>query len=58
MTTETYYPSSMHLGFQYWPRSKTEKHAGVGWARSWSRTCLNAFTTSAFWTPTDMVYEG
>jgi hypothetical protein len=29
--TETYYPSYMHLGFHYWPTSKTEKHVGVGW---------------------------
>jgi hypothetical protein len=35
--TETFYPSNMHLGFQYWPRSKTEKHAGGGLGRELRR---------------------
>jgi hypothetical protein len=56
--TETYYPSYMHLGFQYWPRSKTEKHAGVGWGANFVENLSQGFhDVGLLWTPTDMVYE-
>ncbi len=56
--TETYYPSYMHLGFQYWPKSKTEKHAGVGWGANFVENLSQSFhDVGLLWTPTDMVYE-
>lgn len=56
--TETFYPSYMHLGFQYWPTSKTEKHAGVGWGANFTENLSQGFhDVGLLWTPTDMVYE-
>jgi beta-glucanase (GH16 family) len=56
--TETFYPSYMHLGFQYWPRSKTEKHAGVGWGANFVENLAAGFhDVGLLWTPTDMIYE-
>jgi hypothetical protein len=28
---EAHYPSYIHIGLQYWPHNKIEKHAGMGW---------------------------
>lgn len=56
--TETYYPSYMHLGLQYWPKSKAEKHAGVGWGANFAENLSQGFhDIGLLWTSTGMVYE-
>lgn len=56
--TEARYPSYMHLGLQYWPRTPTEKHAGMGWGVNLVDNLAYAFhDIGLLWTPTDLVYE-
>jgi hypothetical protein len=56
--TETFYPSSMHLGFQYWPPNKTGKHAGVGWLANFVENLSSGFhDIGLLRTPTQMIYE-
>jgi beta-glucanase (GH16 family) len=56
--TETYYPSYMHLGLQYWPQAKNETHAGMGWGANFRDNLSYGFhDVGLLWTPTGMVYE-
>ncbi|MBT9330462.1 glycoside hydrolase family 16 protein [Paracidobacterium acidisoli] len=56
--TETFYPSYMHLGLQYWPSNKTEKHTAMGWGANFVENLSAGFhDVGLLWTPTDMIYE-
>jgi hypothetical protein len=55
---EATYPSYMHLGLQYWPRTKLEKHMGMGWGVNLVDNLAYAFhDIGLLWTPTYLVYE-
>ncbi|HZR34931.1 MAG TPA: glycoside hydrolase family 16 protein, partial [Nevskia sp.] len=56
--TETYYPSYMHLGLQYWPYNGSEKHAGMGWGLNFIDNLSSGFhDVGLLWTSTGLVYE-
>lgn len=55
---EAQYPNYIHIGLQYWPPGKTEKHAGVGWGAKFDKDLSQGFhDLGLLWTPEDIVFE-
>jgi beta-glucanase (GH16 family) len=55
---EVRYPNYIHFGLQYWPPTKAEQHAGMGWGASFKENLSSSFhDVGLLRTPTGMVYE-
>jgi hypothetical protein len=55
---EIEYPNYSHLGLQYWPTSRTEKHAGVGFGATFADNLSKSFHDyGVLWTPSELIFE-
>lgn len=55
---EVEYPNYSHLGLQYWPTSKSEKHAGVGFGAKFTDNLSYGFHDyGVLWTPRELIFE-
>jgi len=55
---EVRYPNYSHIGLQYWPTSKSEKHAGVGFGAKFTDNLSYGFHDyGVLWTPKELIFE-
>ncbi|MGB7193364.1 MAG: glycoside hydrolase family 16 protein [Collimonas pratensis] len=55
---EVQYPNYSHIGLQYWPTSKSEEHAGVGFGAKFTDNLSYGFHDyGVLWTPKELIFE-
>lgn len=55
---EVQYPNYSHIGLQYWPTDKSEKHAGVGFGAKFADNLSYGFHDyGVLWTPKELIFE-